>query len=203
MARAEQTQRSERKWVRVRFFVNAHFQSQMVMPIALYTLAFGAFALGLVFLPLHHRLDSEPSPDVQALLGEQLFEIELRLLPALGFAAFGAAGYALLLSHRAAGPLFRFARALERMSQGNFEPVRFRKGDFFRELEILANELRGKLQAFAARDRDTLIATEKNLRQLSQRLETTDVIPKGELEKSLNAIADQIRKSFERPRVSG
>lgn len=193
---------SRLKKVRLRYFVNAHFQIQMVLPVVLFTVALAASAMILVFFPIYSRLQADPSPDVRALLEAQIFEIGMRLLPALGFAGFAAAAYALWLSHRAAGPLYRLARALERMSEGIYAPVRFRRGDFFRELEVLVNEVCAKMQKLAVRNRDTLLETERILRQWIERLQR-EAVRKRELQESLQHVCDQIRKVLEHPRIPG
>jgi len=197
---ADGPRRAKKK--RLRYFVNTHFQLQMVLPVLLFAAAFVASALIFVFLPIYNRLAADPSPAVRALLEAQADEIELRLLPALGFAGFVAAGYALWLSHRAAGPLYRLARALERMNEGTYAPVRFRRGDFFRELETLLNQVSSKMQKLSVRNRDVLVETDKVLRQWIERL-GREAVRKRDLQESLERVCGQIHKALERSRIPG
>lgn len=49
----------------------------------------------------------------------------------------------LVLSHRVAGPIYKVLETLSKIKnhQGNIDPVKFRHGDFFPELEKSLNEL--------------------------------------------------------------
>jgi signal peptidase II len=58
----------------------------------------------------------------------------------------------LVLSHRAAGPLYAFEKFLEDLSQGKVRPLRLRTGDDFKHLEELADKLGSKLSDFIKND---------------------------------------------------
>ncbi len=53
----------------------------------------------------------------------------------------------LMLSHRAAGPLYAFEKFLEDLSRGKVRPLKLRSGDEFQHLEELAEKLGEKLKA--------------------------------------------------------
>ena len=46
----------------------------------------------------------------------------------------------LILSHKVAGPLYRLTQHLKGHSKANITPVKFRKGDYFPEIEDAFNE---------------------------------------------------------------
>ena len=46
----------------------------------------------------------------------------------------------LVLSHKVAGPLYRLTKHLQGHNRGNITPVKFRKGDYFPEIEEAFNE---------------------------------------------------------------
>ena len=46
----------------------------------------------------------------------------------------------LVLSHKVAGPLYRLTKHLQGHNRGNITPVKFRKGDYFPEIEEAFND---------------------------------------------------------------
>ncbi len=47
----------------------------------------------------------------------------------------------MFISHRIAGPLYKLGMYMKRVEQGSFEPVTFRKKDYFKELEAGFNQM--------------------------------------------------------------
>lgn len=186
-----------RKWARRRIIVNAGFQFRTLVPIAVYTVLFALLAGGLVFFPLHREVNAEPDPDIQVLLQEQLLGLHVRLWPMLLLAAFLAGVYALLRSHRVAGPLYRLNQTLLRMNEGDYRSLRFRQGDEFRELEPIVTQVGKKMQLLSTRNRDTLLSVESRVKQLTLRLNHEE-LPKEEVLNTLEAILAQIDKARER-----
>lgn len=186
-----------RKWARRRIIVNAGFQFRTLVPIVVYTVLFALLAGGLVFFPLHREVNAEPDPDIQVLLQEQLLGLHVRLWPMLLLAAFLAGVYALLRSHRVAGPLYRLNQTLLRMNEGDYRSLRFRQGDEFRELEPIVTQVGKKMQLLSTRNRDTLLSVESRVKQLTLRLNHEE-LPKEEVLNTLEAILAQIDKARER-----
>jgi len=62
----------------------------------------------------------------------------------------------LVLSHRAAGPLYAFEKFLDQYLEGKTPTLRLRAGDEFRELEGLARRLNEKTQAEAKKEKSNL-----------------------------------------------
>lgn len=186
-----------RKWARGRIIVNPGFQFRALLPVGVYTLIFAVLAGGLVFFPLHRELNAEPDPGIQVLLREQLLGIHVRLWPMLGLAALLTCLYALLRSHRVAGPLFRLSQVLMHMADAEYTTVRFRKGDEFREFAHIANQLSKKMQVFSTRHRDVLLSVEGHVKHLALRLNNED-LPKAEVQNALDAILAQLSKARER-----
>lgn len=186
-----------RKWARRRIIVNAGYQFRTLVPIVVYTVLFAVLTGGLVFFPLHREVNAEPDPDIQVLLQEQLLGLHVRLWPMLLLAAFLAGVYALLRSHRVAGPLYRLNQTLLRMNEGDYRSLRFRQGDEFRELEPIVTQVGKKMQLLSTRNRDTLLSVESRVKQLTLRLNHEE-LPKEEVLNTLEAILVQIDKARER-----
>lgn len=187
-----------RKLARRRMIVSPGFQFRTLLPIGVYTLIFAVLVGGLVFFPLQRELNDEPDPRIQVLLQEQLFGLHLRLWPMLLFAAFLASIYALLRSNRVAGPLYRLRQVLQRMAEGDYRGMRFRRGDEFREFEAIVNQLGKRVQVLSTRNRDTLLSVESRVKQLALRLNNEE-LPKAEVQTALGMILAQLEKIRERP----
>lgn len=63
----------------------------------------------------------------------------------------------LVLSHRAAGPLYAFEKFLEDLSVGKVRPLKLRTGDEFQHLEELAEKLGSKLNSLIEKNKDSNI----------------------------------------------
>ncbi len=61
----------------------------------------------------------------------------------------------LILSHRAAGPIYAFESFLEDLSEGKIRKLRLRAGDEFTHLEEVADDLTKKMQSFSKTHKDS------------------------------------------------
>ncbi len=183
-----------RKWSRRRLMVNPAYQLRTLLPIGVLIFAYGILLGGLVFYPLHSEVSAEPDPVIRVLLSELLLTLHLRMWPLLAFAGLVAVLFALLRSHRVAGPLYRLDKVLRGMARGQVHHVRFREGDEFREFELLANQLAQKMKLLATRNRDTFETVQFRTRNLSARLRKED-LSKQEVQEALEAILEQLGKT--------
>jgi hypothetical protein len=174
--------------------VNPAYQLRTLLPIGVLIFAYGILLAGLVFYPLHSEVSAEPDPVIRVLLSELLFTLHLRMWPLLAFAGLVAGLFALLRSHRVAGPLYRLDKVLRGMARGQVHHVRFREGDEFREFELLANQLAQKMKLLATRNRDTFETVQFRTRNLSARLRKED-LSKQEVQEALEAILEQLGKT--------
>jgi len=116
----------------------------------------------------------------------QFSETPLRLvqnMPAANWILFGVGGLALvvsslILSHRIAGPLYRFERALDNMNSGNLgSHIELREKDEGKELAVKINEFNATL----SRSIRTLRLSTSALDALMEQAESLD-LPKEEKE---------------------
>jgi hypothetical protein len=100
-------------------------------------------ALGYFFISIHEQgfIASLPQEHVfieflaqQKIILFSIFSVVTAFF-FLGFIFFGV-----YVSHKIAGPLYRFKKHLENSSPGTVIPVEFRKGDYFHDLKEAFND---------------------------------------------------------------
>jgi hypothetical protein len=180
-----------RRWVGRRIIVDAPFQLRMLKPMVVFVLAFLVLTGGVVFFPLYHRAANDPSPVVRALLQEQLLSFHMRFWPMFVIATLLACIYILARSNRVAGPMHKLKRAMMQMMVGEYEKIRFRRNDEFREFEDVANRLALTIDSITASAQRKLGAIEKQLKFLKSRLEVRE-LPKNEVMDELDGLIEQV-----------
>lgn len=129
------------------FLVNPQFQIKYCVKLMLLGLAFAVIAA--VYSYTYMKVT------IIDLIGHQVHIEDKFLIPFI--LTFGIVSLAfiiflffvgLVLSHRAAGPLYAFEKFLEDLSRGKIRPLKLRTGDDFQHLEELADKLGSKLNSF-------------------------------------------------------
>jgi len=129
------------------FLVNPQFQIKYCIMLMLMGLGFGVIAAVYSYTYL--------KVTIIELVGHQMQVEDRFLIPFL--ITFGIVSLAfmiflffigLVLSHRAAGPLYAFEKFLEDLTKGKVRPLKLRSGDEFKHLEELAISLGKKLEDF-------------------------------------------------------
>ncbi len=168
-----------------------------MLPVIVFAIAMFLFFGVFLFYPLHRNVNLDPNPVIQAMLGEQLFVIHLKMWPLVGIAAAIACLYTLQRSLRVAGPLYRLWQVLMRMTQGQYQSVRFRDGDEFREFEGVTYRLARKMESLSGVSMTHLSKIESRLYQLKARIEMEDT----SLE-SVRREIDVVLAEFKKPMLS-
>jgi hypothetical protein len=180
-----------RRWVRRRIVIDSSFQFRMLVPIVVFLVLFVVLAGAFAFLPLYLHAANDPRPSVQALLMEQLLNFNIRLWPMVVIAALIAGIYTLMRSNRVAGPLFKLKKGLMQMMVGEYEKIRFRKSDEFKEFEDVANRLAVTIDSITASAQRKTSTVEKRLKFLKSRLEVRD-LPKSEILDELDELIEHV-----------
>ena len=94
-------------------------------------------------------------------------------------------------SNKVAGPLFKLKKGLMQMMVGEYEKIRFRKGDEFKEFEDVANRLALTIDSITASAQRKTSMVEKRLKFLKSRLEVRD-LPKSEVIEELDNLIEQV-----------
>jgi hypothetical protein len=180
-----------RRWVGRRILVDNAFQFRMLKPFAVFLLAFLVLTGAFVFYPLYHRATNDPSPVVRALLVEQLLSFHFHFWPVFVIALLLACIYALTRSNRVAGPLFKLKRGLMQMMVGEYQKIRFRRGDELQDFEEVANRLALTIDSIDASARRKTETIEKRLKFLKSRMEVRD-LPQSEVMDELDELIGQL-----------
>ena len=180
-----------RRWVRRRIVIDSSFQFRMLMPIVVFLGIFLVLTGAFVFVPLYMHATNDPNPTVRALLTEQLLNFHVRLWPMVGIATLVSCIYTLMRSNKVAGPLFKLKRALMQMMVGEYEKIRFRKGDELQEFEDVANRLAVTIDSITTSAQRKTATVEKRLKFLKSRLEVRD-LPKNEVLEELDELIEQV-----------
>jgi hypothetical protein len=180
-----------RRWVHRRIVIDSSFQFRMLLPIAVFLALFVVLTGVFGFLPLYLHAANDPNPSVRALLSEQLLNFNIRLWPMVIIAALVAGIFTLMRSNKVAGPLFKLKKGLLQMMVGEYEKIRLRKDDEFREFEDVANRLALTIDSVTASAQRKTSTVEKRLKFLKSRLEVRD-LPKNEVMEELDDLIEQV-----------
>ena len=163
----------------------------MLTPMLIFLLVFVVLTGLFAFLPLYSHAANDPNPSVRALLEEQLLNFNVRLWPMVIITTLVACIYTLMRSNKVAGPLFKLKKGLMQMMVGEYEKIRFRKGDEFKEFEDVANRLALTIDSITASAQRKTSTVEKRLKFLRSRLEVRD-LPKSEVIEELDNLIEQV-----------
>jgi methyl-accepting chemotaxis protein len=119
-----------------------------------------------LFLPLDVLLYSSASPAAKQVIVQDLRALGFRIWPAVFLAMLVSASLSVFVTHRFAGPLYRFHQVVDRMAAGDLSArFRLRKGDDLMELETAVNRAIQNLSG-------TVQDTRRPLGDVIRRLET-------------------------------
>ncbi len=148
-----------RNYKRKTFYIKKEFQFKFIMKFCLIILAGVIISTGLLFLFSQETLTSsfENSRLVIKNTGIAILpSIIITNLITLGIICIAAIAVTLFISHRIAGPMFRFEKDLEKISNGDLSvSINLRKKDQFSEMALALNNMtqsfHGKLSKVNAR----------------------------------------------------
>jgi methyl-accepting chemotaxis protein len=129
------------------FLINPRFQLRYIL-----TLVLTGVVLGIAYsiVMYHHVSKSYDSlldacsatAENKALLFDELSHATLSLGVICAIFLVVMAGFALVFSHRAAGPIYQFKKVIDEIKSGNTQArIHLRKGDDFTEIEHAFNEM--------------------------------------------------------------
>ncbi len=132
---------AERPWKRTRFYV--HGIQRKYLLLSLVPLIISSFLIiFFLFIPLDLIVLFRESPAERDAALDQLRALGVRVWPAIFLAMVISAILSLFVTHRFAGPIYRFQETVRRMADGDFSvKVTLRRGDDLRELEGLMNQV--------------------------------------------------------------
>ena len=156
---------------RRKYMINRRFQVYWVgriLIIAFAVFASFAFSLGLYFItPASMEM---PEPDEAYMFGYGWNFSLLKAIVIFYVLLTLLAWISIRMSHRIAGPIYRFERVVKSVIAGDYDmtAIRLRKGDEFRELANDLNEMMDALRARREKARDIVQTLSQKLEILEQ-----------------------------------
>lgn len=177
--------------------VDPGFQSRALLPVLLFAGLYALLLLLVVFMPLDSTVAQEPDLGVRSILRGNFDEFGSRLWLVLGVAGLVSAYISFYWSLRVIRPAYRVHYALKEMVEGEYKPLRFRRGEEFRFFEDDLAQINQKMKLIATRNRDILLAVHSQVRKLADRLAADEIIPRADLEEVVRAMLAQLEKASE------
>jgi len=142
-----------------------------------------------LFVPLDVLLYSSASPAAREAIVQDLRALGFRIWPAIFLAMLVSAFLSVFVTHRFAGPLYRFHQVVDQIAAGDLSTgFKLRKGDDLVELETALNRA---IESLAV----TIQEAQRPLDDLTVRLETLSKQGRGSpLEQDLTALLERARE---------
>jgi len=142
-----------------------------------------------LFVPLDVLLYSSASPAAKEAIVQDLRALGFRIWPAIFLAMLVSAFLSVFVTHRFAGPLYRFHQVVDQIAAGDLSTgFKLRKGDDLVELETALNRA---IESLAV----TIQEAQRPLDDLTVRLETLSKQGRGSpLEQDLTALLERARE---------
>lgn len=139
----------KRTWRRRNYFIKKDLQGRYIFSFFIFVMA-GSFFFTIIFsllsadtLTIEYRNYDLRLGKTPIILLREILSAHWIFILAGGLLVVIAS---MLLTHRFAGPVYRFERSLEEMLRGNLDfEIRLRSGDEAKELALLLNELAASL----------------------------------------------------------
>ncbi len=184
---------------RRRFFV--HGIQRKYIFLSLVPLIISSFLIIVfLFVPLDVLLYSSASPAAREVIVQDLRALGFRIWPAIFLAMLVSTFLSVFVTHRFAGPLYRFHQVVDRIAAGDLSTgFKLRKGDDLVELETALNRA---IESLAV----TIQEAHRPLNDLTVRLETLAKQGRGgPLEQDLTALlerAQEVHKALGRLKIA-
>ncbi len=141
----------KRTWRRRNYFIKKDLQGRYIFSFFIFVMA-GSFFFTIIFsllsadtLTIEYRNYDLRLGKTPVILLREILSAHWIFILAGGLLVVIAS---MLLTHRFAGPVYRFERSLEEMLKGNLDfEIRLRSGDEAKELALLLNELTASLSS--------------------------------------------------------
>ena len=191
--RAQTPPERRRGWVRRQIIIDPPFQYRMLIPMAVFAGIQTLFLAVLLFYPMHRSTVQATNLLEQAILYDQLLNLHVCFWATLAITAALTALYTLYRSNRVAGPLYKLRQGLVRMSEGEFQMIRFRNDDELREFEPVTNRLSQRMEALSSGNNRRMSKLEGRLKWLKARVDMQQ-LPPAEVSRELDLILTELSR---------
>jgi methyl-accepting chemotaxis protein len=184
----------KRNWRRRNYFIKKELQGRYIFSFFVFVVA-GGFLLTAIFsllsadtLTIVYNNDTLQLGKTPLILFREILGAHWIFVATGGVLVVVAS---LFLTHRVAGPLYRFERSLEEMNVGNFDfEIRLRSKDEGKELARMLNDLNTKLSSQLGEMRD--LAERVNSHLAEVRADSTGTATGEDMDKAI-ALNEKLR----------
>ena len=151
---------------RRQYYIKKDFQARFIVKFVIILVAGGILSVGLTFLNTQDTLTA-----VYANSKLTIQNTSLAIMPSVVFTmlittlvlGLVVVAVTLLVSHKIAGPMFRFEKDIQRIASGDLQSrIQIRKGDQFQELAVCLNQM---VEGLAGKLTEVRQASDETMRQ--------------------------------------
>ncbi len=132
---------------RYRKYIDRPFQGRIAVTVVINAMMYMFLLALFLFVPLAYRIDHETVSSEMMSVGKDFITLHEHFWPAIFVLLILVAFQSIRLSHRIAGPIYRFKLAIQSMKKRDFsQKITLRKKDFLVDLMKEINEMSVSLQ---------------------------------------------------------
>lgn len=167
------------KYKRRRYFIDHSFQLKYIVLTILLLLLYTMLFVAILFTPYVVPLYFDYPLDQQTQAARMLLSLHKSIWPALGVVILVLSGLNIFITHKIAGPVYRFRKVFAEISRGNLDiTVRLRKHDEFKDLaeglNVVVGELRTCVETIQGGHETVATCISELERQLSEKQISSD-----------------------------
>ncbi len=190
------TPMKQKKFIRRKKVIKPKFQLKMAASSVLFLIMYSLVLGVAIFYPLASEYSSTTDANHRAQLAFSALTVHENLWPALLCISIVVFVGTILLSHRIAGPMYRFEKTIETLTTGDFSiRIRLRKRDEFHEFAELINNLSEYLENRHSEEQ----AFRNDCKELMDQLAYIMRSQNGEQIEQLQPIMDDLKAKFNVP----
>lgn len=157
------------KFKRRQYLVDKKLQLKYVVLTIILLLLYSFLFAAILFIPHILGLSSGNTLEEQTRAARTLLNLHASVWPALGFVIVILSGISIFITHKVAGPVYRFRKVLAEVADGNLDiSIQLRKRDDLHDLAEDMNKVIGELRDFVQtlqEDHETISACIEELEE--------------------------------------
>lgn len=148
-------------FLRRRYFIDKQLQTKYIVLTILLLLLYSLLFVVILFFPFIVRLSFDYPVEEQTRAARMLLNLHVSVWPAIGSVILILSALSVFVTHKMAGPMYRFRQVLSEVNGGNLDvSVRLRRKDDFHDLAEDMNKVITSLRdvAHTLHDADQVMA---------------------------------------------
>jgi methyl-accepting chemotaxis protein len=141
------TKKPHVKWTKRRYFIDKKLQSKYALLTVLLLLIYSMLFAFILFTPYIFKLETGATLEEKTAAARMLLELHKSVWPAIGLVATILSIVSIFVTHRIAGPVYRFKRDLTEVCSGNLDiSFKLRRRDDLKDLAESLNKVIAELR---------------------------------------------------------